>query len=139
MRLLMNVTMPHEPFNTAVRDGSVSEENGPHSERDRAEAVYFTERNGAQGGNPDLRPRRSIEDPLRSEPWFLGFNADVEFRIVMTPEDLKKAGSGCRKKWRRPLENPAERAAAANAKRDCGFSPAAPVFFHRARRRTTRG
>ena len=45
MRLLMNVTMPHEPFNTAVRDGSVGEtierilkETGP-------EAVYFTERN----------------------------------------------------------------------------------------------
>ena len=23
MRLLMNVTMPHEPFNAAVRDGSI--------------------------------------------------------------------------------------------------------------------
>jgi hypothetical protein len=26
------------------------------------------------------------------EPWFLAFNANVEFHIVMSPDDLKKAG-----------------------------------------------
>lgn len=30
--------------------------------------------------------------PSLAEPWFLSFNADVEFRVVMTPGDLKKAG-----------------------------------------------
>jgi len=38
--------------------------------------------------------------PAVSEPWFLAFNADVEFRIVMTAEDLRKAGLGdVGKKW----------------------------------------
>lgn len=38
--------------------------------------------------------------PAVSEPWFLAFNADVEFRIVMTPEDLRKAGLGdVGRKW----------------------------------------
>jgi hypothetical protein len=27
-----------------------------------------------------------------AEPWFLAFHADVEFRVAMTPEDLKRAG-----------------------------------------------
>ena len=27
--------------------------------------------------------------PTFAEPWFLTFNADVEFRAVMTPDDLK--------------------------------------------------
>ena len=30
--------------------------------------------------------------PALAEPWYLNFNADVEFRIAMTPEDLAKAG-----------------------------------------------
>ncbi len=30
--------------------------------------------------------------PALAEPWFLTFNAEVEFRIAMTPEDLAHAG-----------------------------------------------
>ena len=30
--------------------------------------------------------------PALAEPWFLTFQADVEFRIAMTPDDLMKAG-----------------------------------------------
>ena len=38
--------------------------------------------------------------PSIAEPWFLSFNADVEFRIAMTPEDLGHAGlDALGKKW----------------------------------------
>jgi hypothetical protein len=30
--------------------------------------------------------------PALAEPWFLTFEADVEFRVVMSPDDLKRAG-----------------------------------------------
>jgi len=30
--------------------------------------------------------------PSLAEPWFLGFDADVEFHPVMSPEELKKSG-----------------------------------------------
>jgi hypothetical protein len=30
--------------------------------------------------------------PFFAEPWFLAFNASVEFHPAMTPEDLEKAG-----------------------------------------------
>ena len=33
--------------------------------------------------------------PALAEPWFSGFEADVEFHVVMTPDDLKKAGIAC--------------------------------------------
>jgi len=49
MRLLMNVTMPHEPFNTAVRDGSVGEKLERILKETKPEAVYFTEHNGHRG------------------------------------------------------------------------------------------
>jgi hypothetical protein len=35
-----------------------------------------------------------------AEPWFLQFNAEVEYRIAMTPEDLGRADLGALgKKW----------------------------------------
>jgi hypothetical protein len=38
--------------------------------------------------------------PSVFEVWFLAFNADVEFRIVMTPGDLAKYGlKDVGKKW----------------------------------------
>jgi hypothetical protein len=38
--------------------------------------------------------------PRISEPWFLIFNADVKFHIVMSPDDLEKAGlEELAKKW----------------------------------------
>ncbi len=38
--------------------------------------------------------------PALAEPWFLSFNADVTFHIVMSPEDLGRAGlDALGKKW----------------------------------------
>ena len=38
--------------------------------------------------------------PSLAEPFFLSFNADVEFHMTMTPEDLGKAGlDSIGKKW----------------------------------------
>jgi len=38
--------------------------------------------------------------PRLAEPWFLTFNADVEFRVAMTPEDLGRADlDSLGKKW----------------------------------------
>jgi hypothetical protein len=100
MRMLMNVTMPHEPFNTAVRDGSVGEKLERILKETAPEAVYFTERNGHRGAVVIFNLADPSQVPAVAEPWFLAFNADVEFRIAMTPEDLKKAGLGdVGKKW----------------------------------------
>jgi hypothetical protein len=38
--------------------------------------------------------------PALAEPFFLTFNAEVEFRIAMTPEDLSRANlDALGKKW----------------------------------------
>ena len=100
MRLLMNVTMPHEPFNIAVRDGSVGEKLERILKETGPEAVYFTERNGHRGAILIFDLADPSKIPAVAEPWFLAFNADVEFRIVMTPKDLAKAGlAEVGKKW----------------------------------------
>jgi len=58
----------------------------------KPEAVYFTEQNGQRGAILILDVADPSKIPSVCEPWFLAFNADVELRIVMTPEELRKAG-----------------------------------------------
>jgi hypothetical protein len=94
------VRIPHETFNEAVRDGSVGEKNKAILEAIKPEAVYFTEMDGHRGVVLIVDVKDPSEIPALAEPWFLTFNADVELRIVMSPQDLEKAGlDELAKKW----------------------------------------
>ncbi len=100
MRMLLNVKFPHEQFNKAVKDGSVGQKVRHILEDIKPEAVYFTEQNGQRGAILIIDMADPSKVPSFAEPWFLVFNADVEFRIVMSPEDLQKAGlEELGKKW----------------------------------------
>ncbi len=100
MRMLLNVKFPHEQFNKAVRDGSVGQKIRRILEDIKPEAVYFTEQNGRRGAIVIVDVAEPCKVPSFAEPWFLSFNADVEFRIVMTSDDLKEAGlEELGKKW----------------------------------------
>jgi hypothetical protein len=100
MRMLMHVKIPHKDFNAAVRDGSVGRKVGRILEDTKPEAVYFTEYNGQRGAIMIVNVADPSRVPGLAEPWFLSFNADVEFHIVMTPEDLGRSGlDELGKKW----------------------------------------
>ncbi|HWQ92645.1 MAG TPA: panthothenate synthetase [Clostridia bacterium] len=100
MRMLLNVRMPHERFNAAVKDGTVGTKLKRILEAIKPEAAYFTEQNGQRGAVLVVDVADPSKVPALAEPWFLTFQADVEFRIAMTPEDLEKAALGeCGKKW----------------------------------------
>ncbi len=92
MRMLVDVEFPHEAFNKAVRDGTVGATISRILEEIKAEAVYFTERNGRRGATLIVDIKDPSDVPSIAEPFFLSFNADCHFRIVMTPEDLQSAG-----------------------------------------------
>jgi len=90
--MLMHVEFPLEPFNTAVRDGSVGAKVQKILEAIKPEAAYFSEHNGRRGATLVVKVNDSSEIPALAEPWFLTFDAQVEMRIAMTPEDLGRAG-----------------------------------------------
>jgi hypothetical protein len=92
MRVLMNVRIPHAEFNAAVKDGSVGAKLNRILESIKPEAVYFTEQDGHRGAVIVVDMSDPSKIPALAEPWFLTFNADVQFRVAMTPEDLKMAG-----------------------------------------------
>jgi hypothetical protein len=90
--MLMHVRFPLEPFNSAVRNGTAGEKIQRILESLKPEAVYFTEQNGHRGGTLVVNVKDVSEVPALAEPFFLTFNAEVEFRIAMTPEDLARSG-----------------------------------------------
>lgn len=101
MRMLMHVDFPLEPFNQAVRDGTAGEKIQRILEAIEPEAVYFSEQDGKRGGVLVVNVDSPSDVPALAEPFFLTFNAAVEFRIAMTPDDLGKAGlDEIGKKWR---------------------------------------
>jgi hypothetical protein len=100
MRMLLHVRIPHEEFNAAVRDGSVGSKIKQILEETKVEAVYFTEYDGRRGAIMIININDPSEVPKFTEPWFLTFNADVQFHIAMTPEELGRAGlEKLGKKW----------------------------------------
>lgn len=100
MRMLMHLQFPLEPFNTWVRDGSAGKKVQAILEAIRPEAAYFSENNGHRGGLLVVNLKDPSDVPVLAEPWFLTFNAAVEFRVAMTPEDLSRANlDALGKKW----------------------------------------
>jgi|SRR5271156_1989081 len=100
MRMLMHIQLPPEPFNTAVRDGTAGPKMQKILEAIKPEATYFTEQGGRRGGTLVVNLNDPSDVPSFAEPWFLTFNAEVEFRIAMTPEDLARANlDALGKKW----------------------------------------
>ena len=100
MRVILNVTMPHDVFNAAVRDGTAGKKLKKILDELKPEAAYFTDHHGKRGAVVVLDLKDASKIPAVAEPWFLLFNADVEIKVAMTPKDLAKAGlAKIGKKW----------------------------------------
>ena len=98
--MMLYVKIPHQTFNAAVKDGSAGAKLNKILEAIKPEAAYFTEHEGHRGAVLIVDLADPSKVPALAEPWFLTFQADVEFRVVMTPDDLKKSGlDELGKKW----------------------------------------
>jgi len=101
MRILMNVRFPHEPFNTLVREGKAGDILKKILEELKPESIFFTEQSGTRGAVAIVDINDPSQIPSFAEPFYLNFNADCEFRVAMSLEDLGKAGlDELGKKWR---------------------------------------
>jgi hypothetical protein len=92
MRMMLKCNIPHEPFNTLVREGRAGQIIGGIMEEMKPEAAYFIEEDGKRCGVFIINLGSPSEVPKFAEPFFLNFNADCHFQVVMSPDDLKNAG-----------------------------------------------
>jgi hypothetical protein len=100
MKMLLTTLFPHEPFNSLIKNGKAGEIIGRILEAIKPEAVYFTEEDGHRCGIFLVNIQNPSEIPHFTEPFFLNFEAECKVRIVMSPEDLQKAGlEELGKKW----------------------------------------
>lgn len=100
MKMLLTVEMPHEPFNSLVRSGKAGEAIGRILDTIRPEMAYFTEQDGKRGAIFVIDVQNQSDVPRFAEPFFLTFQANCKFRILMSPDDLQKAGlAELGKKW----------------------------------------
>ncbi len=100
MKMLLEVTLPHQPFNAAVMDGTVGSKLQRIVEATKPEAIYFTDQNGQRGAVMIIDIPDASKLPGFVEPWMLIFEADITLRPVMTLDDLKDAGlDELGKKW----------------------------------------
>ena len=94
MRFLLKVSIPVEAGNQAAKEGTLGKTISEILRTLRPEAAYFAAENGQRTGFLIVQMENADQIPSIAEPWFLAFNAAVEFYPVMLPEDLERAGSG---------------------------------------------
>lgn len=94
MRTLMKITIPTAEGNAAVASGSLGSTIGSILNEQKPEAAYFAEDNGMRTAFIVVNLADSSQIPVFAEPWFLAFNAKIEFHPAMNLDDLKKAMPG---------------------------------------------
>jgi hypothetical protein len=98
--MLVIAKMCPEAFNAHVKAGTAGAKVKRILEDLKPEAAYFTELNGHRTAVLIVDLPEASKIPAIAEPWFLQFNAHLEFHPVMSPEDLAHANlDALGKKW----------------------------------------
>jgi len=98
--MLVNVKLPIEPFNSMVKSGTAGEIIGRVVDDIKPEVIYFTELDGNRGAVMVVDVPSASAVPKIAEPWYLNFEAECEFKIAMSPDDLMQADlTNLGKKW----------------------------------------
>jgi hypothetical protein len=90
MRTLMRVSIPVEPGNRSIKDGTLESTIQRTMERLRPEAAYFYSENGRRTCLMVFDLKSPSDLPTITEPFFMDLNAEVEMYPVMNLEDLKR-------------------------------------------------
>ena len=97
MRMLMQVKIPVEAGNEAIKDGSLMKLFRTTLEELKAEAAYFFALDGERNGFIVFDMKDTSEIPGIAERFFLSMKAQVNFYPVMSAQDLAKAEPGIAK------------------------------------------
>ena len=92
MRFMVTASWPVEAGNAAARAGTLGDTVEAILEDIKPEAVYFAADHGKRTTFMVVDLADASEIPAIAEPWFLAFNASIDFQPVMLAEDLAKAG-----------------------------------------------
>ncbi len=89
MRTMLRFSIPTDPGNRAIRDGTIDKVLRSLMEELKPEAAYFYTRDGRRAGEMIFDMKSSSQIPPLAEQMFLAYSAEVEFVPVMNAEDLQ--------------------------------------------------
>jgi len=92
VKFIIEVAFPHEPFNTYVREGTAGQKLGEVLDAVKPEVMYFTDNGVGRGALMIVDLENASQAAHVTEPFMLAFNASVNYRLAMAPEDLQAAG-----------------------------------------------
>ena len=92
MKMLLRVILPHEQFNALVKKGTVGKVLEKIMGEIKPEAAYFTLEDGKRSALMVINVNKPGDYVKYAEPFFLQFNANITFNILMSPEELGSAG-----------------------------------------------
>jgi len=92
MKMLLRVIMPIEPFNSMVKKGTVGKTLDKIMGDLKPESAYFTLTDGKRTALMVININKPGDYVKYAEPFFLQFDAQCKYDIVMSPEELKTAG-----------------------------------------------
>lgn len=90
MRMMLTASIPNEPFNSLVRNGTAGAVIQDILGQLKPEAAYFLEEHGSRCAVLIVDVADTSRIPFFAEPFFLKFNATCRFRPAMVAGDLAK-------------------------------------------------
>jgi len=100
MKIILNIEIPNEPFNSMVRAGNAGQTMAAILDGIKPEAAYFHAPGGHRGATMIVDIDDPSEIPSIAEPFFLKLNARCKFDVVMSPQELARGGlEELGKKW----------------------------------------
>ena len=92
MRFILKIEFSVEAGNAGIKDGSLAKTIQSILDDLKPEAAYFLALDGKRSALIVIDIEDAAQIPAVAEPWFLAFNASVEFLPAMTADDLMRAG-----------------------------------------------
>jgi hypothetical protein len=90
MRTLLQIVVPVEPGNKAIKDEALGKLLEQTFAAIKPEATYFLSVHGRRCCMAFFDLKSPADIPSIAEPLFMGLNAEVEFIPVMNSEELKQ-------------------------------------------------
>jgi len=88
MRMMLQVVLPVESTNAAIRSGEFVPFMQKVLGELKPEAAFFTETDGTRSGYIFFDMKDSAQLPAIAEPWFLAFGATITVKPAMSQQDL---------------------------------------------------
>lgn len=90
MKILFRITFPVQRFNELARNGTVGQKLAAIVEATKPESIYFTGSQSGRGAVAVYDFADGSQVPGVAEPWFLTFDAQIEYSVAISGQEMAK-------------------------------------------------